>query len=148
MFWVIIFNHYSYTLTMTIVLKEIPIFLCSRCILSVLLRWANAIKMQINTNTNKTGFFLPTKCLKRVLKYSYLVSIILNYQFPKTMLADFWINFATFLCLSALAHALLALAHLNITEKMHRLLCCMMLFSRVLLKPLYDLFLCSSFTIE
>ena len=46
------------------------------------------LKCQINTNTKKKGFLLSTKCLERVLKYSYLVSIILNYQFPKTMFAD------------------------------------------------------------
>ena len=43
--------------------------LCSRCSFSVLLGWANAIKVlmllksQINTNTYKNGFLLPTKCL-------------------------------------------------------------------------------------
>ena len=44
------------------------------------------LKCQINTNTNRNGFLLPTKCLKGVLKYSYLVSIILNFLF---MFADF-----------------------------------------------------------
>ena len=34
------------------------------------------LKFQINTNTNKNGFFLPTKFLESVLKYSHLVSII------------------------------------------------------------------------
>ena len=38
----------------------------------------------------KNGFLLTTKCVERVLKYSYLVSIIINYQFPKTMFADFF----------------------------------------------------------
>ena len=47
---------------------------------------------QINTNTNKNRFLLPTKCLEWVLKYSYLVSIILSYQFPKTMFALFRID--------------------------------------------------------
>ena len=37
----------------------------------------------------KKRFLHPTKCLERILKYSYLVSIILNYQLPKTMFADF-----------------------------------------------------------
>ena len=37
------------------------------------------LKCQINTNTNKNGFLLPTKCLEWVLKYSFLVSIILNF---------------------------------------------------------------------
>jgi len=36
------------------------------------------LKCQINTNTNKDGFLFSTKCLERVLKYSYLVSIILK----------------------------------------------------------------------
>ena len=47
------------------------------------------LKCQINTNTLKKGFLHFTKCLERVLKYSYLVSIILNYQFSKKMFADF-----------------------------------------------------------
>ena len=34
------------------------------------------LECQINTNTDKNGFLLSTKCLERVLKYSYLVSII------------------------------------------------------------------------
>ena len=34
------------------------------------------LKCQINTNMNKNGFLLSTKCLERVLKYSYLISII------------------------------------------------------------------------
>ena len=29
------------------------------------------LKCQINTNTKKNGFLLPTKCLGEVLKYSY-----------------------------------------------------------------------------
>ena len=60
----------------------------------------------------------PTKSLESVLKYSYLVSIILNYQFPEAMFEDFlcrpWI-------LIALAPTLIALTHLNSTEKLHRL---------------------------
>ena len=48
-------------------------------------------KCQINTNTKKTGFLQPIKCLERVLKYSCLISTILNYQFPKTMFADFFV---------------------------------------------------------
>ena len=49
----------------------IKVSLNSRCIFSLLLRCANAIKCQINTNTdNKYGFRLPTY-LKGVLKYSY-----------------------------------------------------------------------------
>ena len=47
------------------------------------------LKCKINTNTNIKGFLHPKKCLERILKYSYLVSIILNHQFPKTMFADF-----------------------------------------------------------
>ena len=37
------------------------------------------LKCQISTNTNKNGFLHPTKCLEGVLKYSYEVSIILNF---------------------------------------------------------------------
>ena len=36
------------------------------------------LKCQINTNTNKNGFLLPTKCLEGVLNNSRLVSIILD----------------------------------------------------------------------
>jgi len=43
-------------------------------------------KCRINTNANGNGFLLPTKCLEGVLKYSYLVSIILNFFF---VFADF-----------------------------------------------------------
>ena len=50
------------------------------------------LNFQINTNAKKKGFLHPTKCLERVLKYSYLVSIIFkNYQFPKTMFAIFFV---------------------------------------------------------
>ena len=49
------------------------------------------LKCQINTNSKKKGFLHSTKCLERVLKYSYLVSNILNYQVPKTMFADFFV---------------------------------------------------------
>ena len=38
------------------------------------------LKSHINTNTNKNGFFHPTKSLEGVLKYSYFVSTILNFQ--------------------------------------------------------------------
>ena len=91
--------------------------------LSVLLGWSNAIKVwtnaiqfQFNTNTIKIGFLHPTKCLEeRILKYSYLVSIILNNQFPKTMFADFfvliWILIALAHTLISLAHTLISLAH-------------------------------------
>ena len=74
------------------------------------------LKSHIHKNTNKNGFLIPTKYLEWVLKYSYLVSIILNHQFPKTMFADLCV-----LILIALAHTLIALTHLNSTEKMHRL---------------------------
>ena len=39
----------------------------------------------------KNGFLHPIKCLERILKYSYLVSIILNFQFPKAMFADLFV---------------------------------------------------------
>ena len=35
------------------------------------------LKCQINTKTSRNGFLISTKCLERVLKYSYLVSIII-----------------------------------------------------------------------
>ena len=75
---------------------------------------------------------LSTKCLERVLKYSYyyLVSIIKIFLF-------IFVSFTTILCQSgillalaqilialtqsliALAQSLIALAHLSSTEKMH-----------------------------
>ena len=75
------------------------------------------LKCQINININKNGFLIPTKWLERAFKYSYLDSIILNCQFPKTMFVTF---FVLILDLIALAHSLIALTHLNRTEKMHR----------------------------
>ena len=39
------------------------------------------LKCLINTNTNKNRFLLSTKCLERVLKYSYLVSTISLFKF-------------------------------------------------------------------
>ena len=48
------------------------------------------LKCKINT-INKKNDFCILKCLEKVLKYSYLVSIILDNQFPKTMLADFFV---------------------------------------------------------
>ena len=73
------------------------------------------LKCQINTNTKKR-ILASYKCLEMILKYSYLVSIILNYQFPKTMF------FVLILDFIALAHTLIALSHLNSTEKLHRLI--------------------------
>ena len=89
------------------------------------------LKCQINTNTKKRFLHL-TKYLERVLKYPYLVSIIWNYQFHKTMFANFfvwsWILIALAQILLALVHTLIelaytliALTHLNSTEKLHRL---------------------------
>jgi len=43
-------------------------------------------KCRINTDTNRNGFLLPARCLEGVLKYSYLVSIVLNFLF---VFADF-----------------------------------------------------------
>ena len=51
------------------------------------------LKCQINTNTNKNGFLLPTKCLEGVLKYSYLGSIILKFFLSLRM---FKVKFVTF----------------------------------------------------
>ena len=91
------------------------------------------LKYQINPNTNKNGILLSAKWLERVLKYSYLDSIILKNLFM-------FVSFLTILCWSdiilalaqtllafahtliALAHTLIALTHLNSTEKLHRLL--------------------------
>ena len=43
----------------------------------MLLKWELILlKCQINTNRNKNGFLLPSKCLEGALKYSYLDSII------------------------------------------------------------------------
>ena len=55
----------------------------------------------------------PTKCLERVLKYSFLVSIILNYQFPKTIFSDFFVLISDFNSISSLFnnyHLLLLIA--------------------------------------
>ena len=98
--------------------------LCSRCSFSALLGWANTIKIPDHHKYQKKEFLHPTKWLEWVLKYSYLVSIVLNYQFPKTMLADLYvILIALDHTLIALAHTLKALTHLNSTDKLHRLLC-------------------------
>ena len=88
-------------------------------------------KWQINTNPKKKGFFYPTKCLESVLKYSYLVSIILNNQFPITMFADFvvfwsWILIALAHTLIAFAQTFIALAHTLISlacTEIHEKLC-------------------------
>ena len=53
---------------------------CYQDDLMLLKVWANAIKDTRSTQIIKNGFLHPTKCLERVLKYSYLVSIILNDQ--------------------------------------------------------------------
>ena len=49
------------------------------------------LKCQINTNTNKSEFLLPTKRLERVWKYSYFVTIILKELFM-------FVSFTTILC--------------------------------------------------
>ena len=51
------------------------------------------LKCQINTNTNKNGILLSAKWLERVLKYSYLDSIILKNLFM-------FVSFLTILCWS------------------------------------------------
>ena len=44
------------------------------------------VKCQINTNnTNKNEFLLSIKCVERVLKYSYLLSIIFNSLYMSTV---------------------------------------------------------------
>ena len=102
-----------------------------RCF-SVLLEWANAIKAWASAIKNarstqilKKGFLHPTKCLERVSKYSYLVSIILNYHFLKQCLRIClcwsWILIALAHILIAFVHTLIALPHLNSTKKMHQL---------------------------
>ena len=48
----------------------------------------------MHANMNKNVFLLSTKCLEGVLKYSYLVSIILNYLFM--FLRIFKVKFVTF----------------------------------------------------
>ena len=73
-----------------------------KCELMLLKRELMLLKSQINTNTNKNGFLLPTKCLEGVLKQSYLVSIILNYQFLRTMFADFCVLILDFNNISSL----------------------------------------------
>ena len=111
----------------------------SRCSFSVLLGWANAFKMPDQHKYQKKGFLNPTKCLERVLKYSYLVLIIQNYQFPKTKCVDFLCWSCILIVLAhtliaiahtliawtcsviALAHPLIALTHINSTKKLHRL---------------------------
>ena len=129
----------------------------SRRIFSVLLRRANAIKCelmlskcQINTNTNKNGFLLPTNCLEGVWKYSlsfnyfkfsidvcgFLSEVCEFYNHIKlcmsisipllNILYEAEIHFQSYLCgpgiLIALAHTLIALAYLNSIKKMHRLM--------------------------
>ena len=59
------------------------------------------LKCQINTNSKKKEFVHPTKCLGNVLKHSYLVSNILNYQFPNTMFADFFVLILDFNSISS-----------------------------------------------
>ena len=56
------------------------------------------LKCQINTNIKKKGFL---KMFRRVLKHSYLVSIILNNQFPLTMFADFFVLILDFNSISS-----------------------------------------------
>ena len=66
---------------------------CRGCIISMKGRWGDASKVWANASkmadlhkySSKWNSF-PTKSLERVLKYSYLVSIILNFLF---MFGDF-----------------------------------------------------------
>ena len=62
----------------------------SRCIFSVLLRWANAIKIPDQHKYNKNEFLLPTECLEGVLKYSYNYLILINILSLRVFL--YWIN--------------------------------------------------------
>ena len=48
------------------------------------------LKCQINTITKKKWTFAPYKMFRKGIKYSYLVSIILNYQFPKSNVSRFF----------------------------------------------------------
>ena len=68
------------------------------------------LKFQINTHTKKK-IFASYKMFRKGIEILIFVSIILNYQFPKTMFADLFV----------LILDLIALAHLNSTEKLHRL---------------------------
>jgi hypothetical protein len=86
--------------------KPMSACICSRFSFSMLLEWANAIKVwasaiKMPDQHKYKEFLLPTKCLERVLKYSYLVSIILNFQFPKTMFAIFFVLILDFNSISS-----------------------------------------------
>ena len=62
----------SYNCTYVYILQ---FYLNSQCSFSVLLEWANATKMPDQHKYWKKGFFHPTKCLERVLKYSTLFQL-------------------------------------------------------------------------
>ena len=91
--------------------SSVSAFLKGRFAFRVILRWPDAIKVwaystylvctlcelmllicQINTNTNKNGFLFSTKCLERVLKYSYLFSIIYFFYLYLSVLQPFCVN--------------------------------------------------------
>ena len=88
------------------------------------------LKCQVNTDTNKNRYLLSTICLERVMKYSYLVSII-EFFLCLSVFQSFRVKLTFYQLklyqhqlahtLIALAHTLIALALLNSTEKMHRL---------------------------
>ena len=79
------------------------------------------LKCQFNENTNQNGVLFPTKCLDRVLNNSCLVSIILD------LLVSEFLHKTMFICKThnstsiSVKLVLIALAHLDSTEKMHRL---------------------------
>ena len=71
----------------------------SRCSFSMISGWANAIKVWANAITMpdqhkyyKKRFLHPTKCLERLLKYSYLVLIILDINFQNNVCGFFCVH--------------------------------------------------------
>ena len=93
---------------------------CSRCSFSVLLIWVNAIKVWANAINMPDQHILKKRIFasyKMFRKGFEILMLSFIYQFPNTM----------FLCWSwiliALARTLIALAHLNSTEKLHWLQC-------------------------
>ena len=94
------------------------------------------LNCQINTNSKKNGFVLSTKYLKRVLTYSYTYILSLKYLNFFIYVCQFYNHFvliwhftsisSNFNSISShfkriLTKTLIALAHLNSTENMHRL---------------------------
>ena len=78
------------------------------------------LKCQINTNTKKR-IFASYKMFRKGIEILFLSFNYLNYQFPKTVFADFFVLILDFYSISSHFNSISSHFNSISTEKLHRL---------------------------